>query len=355
MALALGSVLSSCTKEGGPGAGGLTGGESTFNVTLNAGSFAGTPVNGGEMDRTDTKVIPAAGMHEDDMANIWVIQFDASGACVRSRYYASYNPQNFPVTLSNGTAQTVAFVANTFDATLFQNYAGTWSAFRALAKNAAEGTQHTGADATDRYLLISGIYKGDITGAGLPTAVQMKRAVAKAKFTWSLSLPSGESFAAKSLQVCNVASKQAYMEPSDAVYPAAGANFAAYTATANPAAGTYTWYLAENMRGTGTGSTSFDKTELTAPTGQGQYCTYIDLQGEYTFKDGNKATLSYKFYLGADVVSDYNIRRNNIYDMTVRITGANAADTRISMTSASGAWGIDTDNPGSVTGGVTFN
>lgn len=347
--------MSSCTREHHPD-GGLTGGESTFNIALRAGSFAGTAVEGGEIDESRTKVIPATGMHEDDMANIWVLQFDTGGACVRSNYYSSYNPDNFPVTLSNGTGQTVVFVANTFDANVFKNYAGTWSAFQSLTKNVAEGTIHTGSTANDRYLLIAGIYKGDITAAGLPTAVQMKRAVAKIRFTWSVSVPAGESFVPKSLQVCNAAAKQAYLEPASGVYPAGStANFAAYAATANPAAGTYSWYVAENTRGMGSGSTSFDKNAATAPSGQGDYCTYLDLQGEYTFPDGQKATLSYKFYLGADVISDYNVRRNNIYDMTVRITGANAADTRISITSATGNWGVDTDNPGTVNGGVTFN
>lgn len=357
--LAFGSVLSSCTEDRGPAKGGLTGGESTFNVTLNAGSFAGTPTGGGEMDGADgsSKVIPATGMHEDDMANIWVLQFNTAGSCVRSVYYPAYNPDNFPVTLSNGTAQTVAFVANTFDANLFKDYAGTWNAFSALTKTVAEATVHTGTGSGDRYLVISGIYKGDITAAGLPTAVQMKRAVAKVRFTWSVALPTGEAFVPKSIQVCNAASKQAYMEPSaTAVYPAAvTGNFAVYAATNNPAAGSYTWYVAENTRGTGTGSTSFDKTEQTAPSGQGQYCTYIDLRGEYTFADGQKADLSYKFYLGADVIADYNVRRNNIYDMTVRITGANAADARITITSAAGNWGFDTDTPGNVNGGATFN
>lgn len=357
-ALALGSVLLSCSKDRGPSAGGLTGGESTFNVTLNAGSFAGTPIEGGELDEAEelSKVIPATGMHEDDMANIWVLQFNTGGSCVRSTYYPAYNPDNFPVTLSNGTAQTVAFVANTFDANLFKDYAGTWSAFQSLTKNVAEATVHTGSGAADRYLIISGIYKGDITTTGIQTAVQMKRAVAKVRFTWSLELPAGETFASKSMQICKAATKQAYMEQSAALYPAGAAgNFAAYEDLDIPDEGTYTWYVAENVRGTGTGSTSFDKTELTAPSGQGQYCTYIDLQGEYTFADGRKADLSYKFYLGANVTTDYNVRRNNIYDMTVRITGANAADTRITITSADGTWGVDTDNPNNVNGGATFN
>lgn len=357
--LAFGPAFSSCARDNGPD-GGLTGGESTLSVTLRAGSFAGTPMDGGDMEESDTKAIPATGMHEDDMANIWVLQFNTAGTCVRSQYYPSYNPVNFPVTLSNGTAQTVAFVANTFDANLFKDYATTsktWSAFQALTKTlTAESGLYTGT-ASDHYLIISGIYKGDITAAGLPTAVQMKRAVAKIKFTWSLSLPSGDAFTAKSLQICRVPRAQAYMEPSAALYPTTVTDTITYTAAANPTAGTTTWYVTENTRGTGTGTTSFDKSAATAPGGQGAYCTYINLQGDYTFS-GTSApvSLSYKFYLGANVTSDYNIRRNNIYDLTVRITGANAADQRITMTSASGSWGVDTDNPGDVNSGdATFN
>lgn len=353
--LTFGPVLSSCNRDNGPG-GGLTGGESTFNITLRAGSFAGTLMDEDEMEEAATKAIPATGMHEDDMANIWVLQFNTSGVCVRSQYYASYNPSNFPVTLSNGTSQTVAFVANTFDANLFKGYAGSWSAFQALTKNlTAENGLYTGT-ASDHYLIISGIYKGDITAAGLPAAVQMKRAVAKVKFTWSLSLPNGDAFTAKSLKICRVPRAQAYIEPSAALYPTTVTDTITYTATTNPAAGTTTWYVTENTRGTGTGSTSFDKNAVTAQNGQGVYCTYINLQGDYTFGSTSVTIgVSYKFYLGADVTSDYNVRRNNIYDLTVRITGANVADQRISMTSASGGWGLDTDNPGAGGGNVTFN
>lgn len=357
-ALVFGAAMLSCTKEQQAGTGGLTGGESTFRIAFDAGSFAGTPIDGGEMDGMTSKTIPATGMHEDEIANIWVLQFDASGGCVRSKYYGSYDPNNFAVTLSNGTAQTVAFVANTFDATLFDGYAGSWSAFQAAAKTGlTEATVHTGAGAADRYLIISGIYKGDITAAGLPAAVQMKRAVAKIKFTWSIDLPTGESFVAKKMQVCNAATVQAYLEPASDLYPAAGTagNFAAYAATNNPAAGTYSWYVGENRRGTGTGSTSFDKNAATAQSGQGDYCTYIDVQGTYTFADRQTADLSYKFYLGADVVADYNVRRNNIYDLTVRIVGANAADTRISITSAGGVLDVDVENTGNGGGNVKFD
>ncbi|MDE5945010.1 MAG: DUF4906 domain-containing protein, partial [Rikenella sp.] len=362
-AWAIVSVWVSCTKNDASGIGGLTGGESTFNVSLQAGTFAGAALGGGEMDETNlsTKVIPTTGMHEDQMANIWVLQFDASGGCVRSQYYSSYNPENFPVTLSNGTAQTVAFVANTFDPDLFAGYSGTWGAFQTLTKTVSEATIHTGAGSSDRYLLISGIYKGDITAAGLPAAVQMKRAVAKVRIAWSIDLETaGERFVPASLQLCNAAATQSYMEPAASggagLYPAASAaNFSTYEAMSNPMAGTSTWYVAENLRGTGSGTTAFDKNAETAQTGQGAYCTYIDLQGTYTFASGETADLSYRFYLGGDVTADYNVRRNHIYDLTVRIVGANAADARISVTSAGGTWGVDVEGTGSTTGDVKFD
>ena len=341
-ALALGSVLSACTKQPGTGKGGLTGGESVFNITLDAGSFAGVPIDGGEMDGTVSKTIPATGMREDDMANIWVLQFDAEGTCVRSWYYDSYDPDDFPVTLSSGTAQTVAFVANTFDENLFRDYAGNRETFLALTREMTETTVHTGNDADHRYLVITGLYRGDIVPAESPFVVSMKRTVAKIRFTWSAAVPQGESFVPRSLQLHNAPENGTYFGQTAERYPAADpANFAEYAAIADPAAGTYGWYVAENTRGTGTGSTSFGKNASTAPDGQGDYCTYIDLQGEYTFKDGQKADLSYKFYLGANTTSDYNVRRNNIYDLTVRITGASAADMRLSLASAGGKLGVE--------------
>ncbi len=377
----IGSVwLSACTKERFSGAGGLTGGESTFNVSLQAGRFVGASSAGGALEErnhdpsslsspTSTRVIPATGMHEDRMENIWVVQFDASGGCVRSTYYASYDPANFPVTLSNGTNQTVAFVANTFDADLFAGCTESWERFRALTRTVSEATIHTGTGAGDRYLPISGIYRGDITAAGLPAAVQMKRAVAKVRVTWSVDLATaGDRFVPTGLRLCQAATTQSYLEPGASfsgggggvaaeLYPTAAAgNFAPYDVMDNPgAAGSATWYVAENLRGTGSGTTAFDKNEATAAVGQGAFCTYVDLQGTYTFAGGETVELSYKFYLGGDVTADYNVRRNNFYDLTVRIVGANAADTRISVTSADGTWGVEVEGTGSTTGDVKFD
>ena len=44
------------------------------------------------------------------------------------------------------------------------------------------------------------------------------------------------------------------------------------------------------------------------------------------------AYFDYKVYLGSNTTSDFNVRRNTLYDYDVTIEGVNADDLRIAMT-----------------------
>ena len=54
------------------------------------------------------------------------------------------------------------------------------------------------------------------------------------------------------------------------------------------------------------------------PLGGGAYSSPIDVE--------------YKFYLGGDLVTDYNIYRDYHYKLTVNIAGPNSADLRVTIT-----------------------
>ena len=91
---------------------------------------------------------------------------------------------------------------------------------------------------------------------------------------------------------------------------------------------TYHWYLPENARGNGTATSQYEKNADTAPSGQGSYCTYIEIKGY--FKSAELVTaVTYNIYLGGNNTTDYNILRNRNYTVTTTIQGIDRADTRI--------------------------
>jgi hypothetical protein len=42
--------------------------------------------------------------------------------------------------------------------------------------------------------------------------------------------------------------------------------------------------------------------------------------------------VEYRFYPGADMIRNYNIERGKHYTMDVKLTGANSADARVTIT-----------------------
>lgn len=97
-----------------------------------------------------------------------------------------------------------------------------------------------------------------------------------------------------------------------------------------------TFYMAENLRGLGDGTTFAEKNK----TGKGpgangslEGCTYVLLSGEYTYPEATAPIgVQYKIYLGGNLINDYNIQRGYSYDLKVNITGANSADVRVTIT-----------------------
>lgn len=95
-----------------------------------------------------------------------------------------------------------------------------------------------------------------------------------------------------------------------------------------------TFYMAENLRGMGTGTT-FTEKNLTGkgPDGSLEGCTYVLLSGEYIYPGATDPIgVQYKIYLGGNLTNDYNIQRGYSYDLKVSISGANSADVRVTIT-----------------------
>lgn len=124
-----------------------------------------------------------------------------------------------------------------------------------------------------------------------------------------------------------------------------------------------TFYMAENLRGMGTGTTFAEKNQSdkgpinSSGIASLDGCTYVILSGTYTYKTGtntsatNSIGVQYKIYLGGNLKNDYNIQRGNSYTLTVNISGANSADLRVSITDGNVAIFDDVDT---ITNEITF-
>lgn len=86
----------------------------------------------------------------------------------------------------------------------------------------------------------------------------------------------------------------------------------------------YLWYIGPNRRGKGTATKAEDKSALTAPDGQGSYCTYVSIRGKVTANANASARdVVYNVYLGANNIDDYNLWANAAYSARLTITGFN--------------------------------
>lgn len=109
------------------------------------------------------------------------------------------------------------------------------------------------------------------------------------------------------------------------------------------------FYMAENIRGTGLATTAQEKNiAAKGPDGSLDGCTYLLVKGQYQYclgesKYSSPIDVEYKFYLGGDLVTDYNIYRDYHYIMTVNIAGPNSADLRVKITNGNVAVFDDAD------------
>lgn len=101
----------------------------------------------------------------------------------------------------------------------------------------------------------------------------------------------------------------------------------------------HTFYMAENLRGTGT-ATSFSEKGLAekGPNGTLDGCTCVVLTGKYKYPNpaGGQYTgevdVEYCIYLGGNLLKDYNIQRGYEYKLSVNISGVNSGDIRVTIT-----------------------
>ena len=331
-------LLSGCSKDPTDG--------QPMEITL-------SPESMGEV-AMDTRAV--SGVDENRIKDLWVIQFNADGTALLQ------TPQYITTVTSWGTSYKVRakiiktsdsslyFIANTGDNTLYSDVTTL-----ADVESKTLAVTNEASLAPGNALPMCGCYTGKPSAS--VSDVAMKRAVAKVTFKLAVDIPG--DFALTSVKVYNAPTAlqpfrdTSKLDPGTSeadCYPATSVGFTDEFADLTPEDKTLTatakecgWcYLPENGRGTGSATDQTQKTAATAlggAEGQGNYATYIEIVGDYTTDLGYKYTGNiYRIYLGADAVSNYDVKRNTHYTVTATIKGVSEMDARITI-------GAETLNP----------
>lgn len=183
----------------------------------------------------------------------------------------------------------------------------------------------------------------------IPLVVPLRRAYATISLSWNkkgdLAANNLSSLVVKSVSLYNVPAHMAlYTRGGGSIkdkYPADKDGSTAITSTTGTQITTnlgpsssFEFYMPENLRGMGTAASFMEKSIPTkGPDGKLDYCTYIKLSGEYKYAGASAPIgVNYLLHLGGNLMTDYNIRRDYLYNLTVNISGANSADVRVTIT-----------------------
>ena len=160
----------------------------------------------------------------------------------------------------------------------------------------------------------------DMVPATMSASITLKRLVARINVICNVSVPTGDSFTCRTMQLKSVPNVGKYV--SVASYPDNGVagNFFDY---AELTTNSGTWYIPENRRGTVTNTDAALKNSL-APA----YSTYVDMAGVYS-QAGVQKEVAYRIYLGGNATNDFEILGNTVYNATVTVKGLNETDARI--------------------------
>lgn len=188
--------------------------------------------------------------------------------------------------------------------------------------------RYTKVDEAEKVIIVSRVY----------------RAFAKLSLSVKFPASSKDLFVVDEATITNIPANMALYTGggSSSNYPdVANIVTAPKTLSGVSTSGTVSFYMPENIRGTGISSTFQGKNVVdNGPGGNLDGCTYLTLKGKYyydkTQSGGNYVQapidVEYRFYLGSNLTNDYNIRRDHHYNLTINLKGANSADLRVTIT-----------------------
>ncbi len=347
----------------------LTGKGSFAPAASTKAAEGGVAVTYGEDFGGDTKSTAELSTADDaKVHNLWAIQFRADGTLLGEPFYTTDIPEpgtggagvdatyNLAVQLTTNTEPggKVYFIANihspnTFNAT----NAATEAKLHEVVKSIGTELKPTTAGG----IPMLGVYTGKVESSGTLTTVSMKRLLAKVVLKYKIN-PAFQNFEVTGVRMRNVSAHIHLAPEPTGIFPAKAAgshiDYPAEDLTQATTDGDYkkfVWYVPENLRGVASGVSAVKDRNLSKTDGK---ATYIELTGAVTKSATRPQKAIYRFLLGDPATNpgDFNVRRNNVYTLSVDIQGINTADSRVEVET------FDMNNSAMVqpkTGSVTFD
>lgn len=337
----------------------------------------------------DTKAKAILKLGETAVYNVWILQFKSDGTELLKAVFANQDDiqsvggdDTYDQLLIQLTKEGMRFknedsvfyiIVNGEASTATEETANLFVAAGGIPATLTEGdlmaktkdiTYSADGSATGANILSSGptAYKKDGTNTDMKLVVlsRMYRAFAKVTVHVESSIKAVDGqfslIPTTPVIIANVPKKTRLYDDGSSPYPASGAtNFYDETPVSGITLGEKdgTFYLAENIRGTGTATSAQEKNiGSKGPGGTLNDCTYLLVKGQYKYylgqisgasKYSDPIDVEYKFYLGGDLVTDYNIYRDYHYKITVDIAGPNSVDYRVKITNGNVAVFDDAD------------
>lgn len=347
--IALAVLAAGCSKGDGRDEAPVPGGVPGTESPLPEGMVSVTLDLSADGRLTSAPGSKAAGPDETAVDDMWMLQFDTEASAEGSLVHRAYIPAQdisqsgssvtASVMLRESASSVIVVVANAPESfTVSTLPAGTKLTELRARTFAVSST--TGAslpsDASARLPMFGETEQIAVSLVGSQSvSVKLTRLVSRMSLRLVNSFTSGyPRLELTGVTLRNAPTKIAYGPLTEStaylgdVFPEASAdNFRDYDPVTTGLAvseTSYLWYVAPNRRGTGTATKAEDKNAMTAPEGQGSYCTYISIRGKLTRTEGAAAKeVTYNVYLGANNIDDYNLWANAAYSARLTITGFN--------------------------------
>lgn len=305
------------------------------------------PVTRGVIDTGDGSSTP--------IKNLWILQFDGTDDNARivgisaDSYIADYDSgdadkSTAKLIASSGT-NTIVFLANTFDPSLnFSSDSNLGDLKKRLKRlNSQDDAFGTDPAIGDRHIMFSGMTTATISTATTQIACQLRRNLARIRFVLKNStLGSSQPVTVKSVELRGVPAFSYYLTNYDdrpALFPESsmfstlgeleGYGMTQWTdgaETENENERLFSFYAPVNMRG---------NTDCTNPAIKGSYnpeglATYVFIDATYKVDDVD-VPISYTFFLGSDLTSNFDLAPNYsyTYNVDLKSRGNALVDARI--------------------------
>lgn len=362
--LAASFVLNSCTQE--DASDGMNSGTLQLDLQL------GLPV--------ETEVVARATTTEIEVSDVWVVQYIAGNPdgvteeekksrMIKKNYSnanISWQNDKGRYVVSDSAGETAVFLNQNSEFYVIANanaitadHAGLSaltesSPLSDLTTLTKEIIDATVIDVTaEPKLLVAGPVMFTQKAGGNNTSATfvapLQRAYSRVTVSWNFEpeVFTGSSFTATSLIVRNLPQNMSFLERGGAesgAYPQVDDilvdEVTLYDGT-DPTVNAATFYMGENLRGIGTAITAAEKNssangplQADGNTRSLNGCTYVTLSGSYKYDNSHVAEVGVKycFYLGGNLINDYNVRRGYDYKLNITVSGANSSDLRVSIT-----------------------